>query len=126
MQFDKEQFFRSVCAIVAAIHAQRYVHADIHRGNIMVKSDNPDEPFVIDFDSAERIGSEISRQSKYINYLQNKIFEPKVDMVFLLSLRKQHQLDGSILAYYGGYTHATGCNIDTCGLTTGDAMDRVC
>ncbi|KAJ1919622.1 hypothetical protein H4219_001871 [Mycoemilia scoparia] len=69
VNFDRHKFFAKLCEIVKSIHKQGYVHADINRFNVMVKKENLDEPFLIDFDSAEKIGAEIKYLMKILTII---------------------------------------------------------
>ncbi|KAJ1910223.1 hypothetical protein H4219_006256 [Mycoemilia scoparia] len=93
VDFDRNKFFAKLCEIVKSIHKQGYVHADMHELNIMVKKGNLDEPFLIDFDSAEKIGTKTSRQSKYLCEYRVKTFTENIDNDYLVDIKKLLGID---------------------------------
>ncbi|KAJ1919621.1 hypothetical protein H4219_001870 [Mycoemilia scoparia] len=93
VDFDRHKFFAKLCEIVKSIHKQGYVHADMHDLNIMVKKENLDEPFLIDFDSAEKIGTETGRQRKYVFEFRDKVFNEDIDNYSLALLKKRLEIE---------------------------------
>ncbi|KAJ1910280.1 hypothetical protein H4219_006245 [Mycoemilia scoparia] len=89
VDFDRHKFFAKLCEVAKFIHKQGYVHADMHHSNIMVKKGNLDEPYVIDFDSAEKIGTETSNRCKFIYSNLYKTFVLDIDNWFLTNIKKQ-------------------------------------
>ncbi|KAJ2559871.1 hypothetical protein EV175_000105 [Coemansia sp. RSA 1933] len=63
-EFRKMKFMLSLIDTVDYLRSQNYIHADLYEGNIMVLKEDPSTSYLIDFDAAEPVATEMIETTK--------------------------------------------------------------